>query len=261
MNDHRDPLSILKTRLVSGEIDADEYRQLLGLISEADPSKADAVARTIKSNEKLLAEVDSIRLYESNIVIEGKSIPITEVVSVSGMSSSQSVNFIPMDKRSYVGLTLASGKFISLSEDRTLFAPARHTAIRTLHAVLKQITFQSRLTRITTLLKQQGRIEIFHPFSGQGEPIFLTLSGEIETASRKIDLKQARTEGTFGVGVESRSLGYSRTYDIEEVVVAEGKGTMGFIPQNALRFKANKYDTDVVNALLQWMAEPSNKIA
>lgn len=261
MNDQRDPVFILKRRLASGEIDAAEYGQLLGLLRDAEPAKANVVANTPTSNEKLLVEVDNIRLYEKSIVIEGQSIPITDVVSVSGMSSSQSVNFIPMDKRSYVGFTLASGKFHSLSEDRTLFAPARHQGIRTLHAMLKQITFQSRLTRIATLLRQQGRLEIFHPFSGKGEPIFLTATGQIETATRKIDLKQAKKEGSFGVGVESRSLGYSRGYDTEEVVVAEGKGTMGFIPRSALRFKANKYDTDVVNALLQWMSEPDNKFA
>lgn len=261
MNDERHPLSILKTRLASGEIDADEYRQLLGLLIDAEPAKANVVTNTSLSSERVLIEVDNIRLYEKCIVIEGQLIPITEVVSVSGMSSSQSVNFIPMDKRSYVGFTLASGKFYSLSEDRTLFAPARHQAIRTFHAILKQVTFQSRLTRIATLLRQQGRIELFHPFAGNDESIYLTVTGKIESDTREIDLKRAKREGTFGVGIESRSLGYSRSYDREEIVVAEGKGTMGLIPRDALRFKANKYDTDVVNALLQWMAESDNKLA
>ena len=261
MNELRDPVSILKTRLASGEIDADEYRQLLELLRDSGPTKAEVVPNPPVSNGKLLIEVDNIRLFEKMIVIDGHATPITEVVSVSGMSSSQSINFIPMDKRSYVWFTLASGKVFSLSEDKTLFAPARHRAIRILYSTLKQLTFHGRLNRIATLLRQQGRLEIFHPYSGKDEAIFLTATGQIETASRTIDLKQAKKDGVFGVGVESRSLGYSRSYDTEEVVVGERKGLMGFIPGSALRFKANKYDTDVVNALLQWMSEPGNKFA
>ncbi len=261
MSDQRDPVTILKARLASGEIDADEYRQLLELLQDAEPSKAEMGSNPRVPHGRLLVEVDNIQLFERTIVIEGEVTPITEVVSVSGMSSSQSINFIPMDKRSYVGFTLASGKFFSLSEDRTLFAPARHNAIRLLHSALKQLTFHSRLTRIATLLRQEGRLEIFHPYSEKAEAIFLTNTGQIETASKTIDLKQAKKDGVFGVGVESRSLGYSRGHDTEEVVVGEKKGPMGFIPGTALRFKANKYDTDVVNALLQWMSEPSNKLA
>ena len=261
MNDERNPVTTLKTRLAAGEISADEYRELLGMLRDDEPSDRGSVANPLTQREKLLIEVDSIRLYENSIVIEGQIWPITDVVSVSGMSSSQSVNFIPMDKRSYVGFTLASGKFFSLSEDRTLFAPTRHKAIRALHATLKQLTFKSRLSRIATLLRQEGRLEIFHPYSGKGESVFLTVDGQIETATRKFDLKQAYNEGLFGVGVESRSLGYSRSYDTDEVAISQKKGLMEFILLDALRFTANKYDTDVINALLQWMAMPENKLS
>ena len=261
MNNERDPVSILKTRLASGEIDAHQYRELAGLLRDGGPSQEASLTNSSAPSERLLVEADKIRLFEKTIAIEGQCFPITEIVSVSGMSSSHSVNFIPMDKRSFVAFTLASGKSFSLSEDRTLLAPARHKAIRTLHATLKQLTFQSRLNRIASLLRQQGRLEIFRPFSGKGEAVFVTAGGQIEAGTRRIDLKRAKKEGLFGVGVESRSLGYSRSYDTEEVVVAENKGTLGFIPRNALRFKANKYDTDVVNALLQWMTEPGNNVA
>ena len=88
MNELRDPVSILKTRLASGEIDADEYRQLLELLRDSGPTKAEVVPNPPVSNGKLLIEVDNIRLFEKMIVIDGHATPITEVVSVSGMSSS-----------------------------------------------------------------------------------------------------------------------------------------------------------------------------
>lgn len=259
MTSDRDPESVLKMRLAAGEIDVEKYRELLGILRDRQSAEGSTHASPSSSlNGKMLVQADNILLYENSIVVEGQTLPIAEIVSVSGMSSSQSVNFIPMDKRSYVGFTLASGKHVSLSEDRTLFAPARHKAIRALHATLKQLTFQSRLNRIATLLRQQGQIEIYSPFSGEGEAIHLTSRGMLMTKTRTIDLKQAKKDGVFGVGVESRSLGYSRSYDTEEVVVAEGKGTLGFIPRSSLRFKANRYDTDIVNALLQWIAVPGN---
>ena len=260
MSDERDPESILKTRLASGEIDADEYRALLALLREDNPSNRDLAVGLSAPSGRMLVEVDDIHLYEVSIAIAGQVFPITDVTSVSGKSSSHSINFIPIDKTSYVGFTLASGKFFSLSEDKVLFAPARHKAIRILHATLKQLTFTSRLTRVATLLRQQRRLNIFYPFFGGGEPVFLTVDGHIETPTRKINLKQANGEGLFGVGVESRSLGYSRSYNTEEVAIAQNKGLMGFIPRGALRFTANMYDTDVVNALLQWMAKPGNKL-
>lgn len=249
-------------RLAAGEISVEKYRELLAILEDRESPESSAHASPPPTlNGKLLARVDDISLYENSIVVEGQTLPITDIISVSGMTSSQSVNFIPMDKRSYVGFTLASGKHVSLSEDRTLFAPARHNAIRTLYATLKQLTFQSRLNRIATLLRRQGQLEIYSPFSGEGEAILLTSKGMLMTETRTIDLKQAKKDGVFGIGVESRSLGYSRSYDTEEVVAAENKGTLGFIPRNSLRFKANRYDTDVVNALLQWIAEPGNSLA
>lgn len=254
-----DPIDTLKGRLAAGELSVDEYHTLFAIIQEGDANSTLATSDDLTKG-KLLAEVDNVRLFEHSIVADGVASPLADVVSVSGTSSSTSINFIPMDKRSSVGFTLLSGKSYWITEDRALFGSARHAAIRAFFSALRQATFSARFANLVQRLVREGRLEIFRSYTGEGEPVFLSRDGALQSGTRVIDLKTANAAGTFAIGVEQRSLGQSRAYNTEEVVVSEKRGTLGLLPFGALRFTPNVHNTDVVNALLSWLAKPDNKL-
>lgn len=249
-------IQILKSRLAAGEIGLDEYRALLAVISTA----AEGGLPTTESLGAVLAEVDDVKLYQSALSSGGKIFGLDSVKSVAGGSSSSSINYIPMDKSTWLTIRFISRDMISLREQRTYFAGGRHKAIATLYGLVRRATFQSRLNNLAAKLVREKRIEIYHPYTGKDEAVFLTSGGDLETATKTIGLKAAKANGMFGVGTEWRSLGFSRGYDTNEVIVCEKKGTLGFIPRSALRFNANEGDTDVINALLIWLADPNNAL-
>ena len=239
---------ILKARLAAGEIDIDEYSRLLAVVTARPVSET-------QPQGSVLAEVDDVRLYKNVLTSGGRILSLSEVVSVTGSSSSMSYNFVPISKSTWFSVRFVSGDKIFLQEERTYFSGARHKAIAKMYGLVRRSTFQSRLNNLAAKLLREDRIEIYNPYSDKAETVFLTSEGVIETATKSIRLKAAKEHGMFGVGTEWQSLGLSRGYDTEEVVICESKGTLGFIPRGALRFNVNIENADVTNALMIWLAE------
>lgn len=259
MPSDKDALEILKTRLAAGEISIAEYRELAAIVGAKGPSEP--LPSSLPSPRgKLLAQIDDLQLHETGICVKGKWHPLADVTSVSGSSSSLSINFIPMSKTSSAYFSLATGEHISLDEDRVLLGGTRHKAIRNFYSCLQRLTLQSRLNRLATKLVSEARLQIFQPpTTVRTSPVFLTSDGRVQSGTRNIDLKAAKRTGTFGVGTEARSLSRSsHEYNTAEVVISEEKGLFGYIPLNAIRFTPNVHDSDIVHSLLIWLAAEGN---
>jgi hypothetical protein len=116
MNNEHDAVAILKARLAAGEITVDKYQELRAIVQDELEPKSQA-NMDIHALGQLLAQIDNIFLYENYIVIDEKSHPVSDIVSVDGMITSYSMNLVPIDKKSFVNFTFLSGEKISLSEE------------------------------------------------------------------------------------------------------------------------------------------------
>jgi len=257
------PLDTLNARLAAGEISVEQYENLRRVIVEdgASPSRT----TTTGSRGTVIAAADALLLYKDAIDWQGHLYPISDVASVEGGSISTTANLIPLQKSTWLTVRLHGGPTIALSEDRTIFGAPRHKAIAYMHHCIRQATFKSRMNNLATRLVKEGRVKLYEPIDKKYRPrnytdypVFLTRNGQLEVGSRSFDLKSARREGVFGVGTHWRSLGLSQGYDTDEVAIFEKKGIFGQVPRSAVYFKANAEDTDIVNALLTWLAEPGN---
>ena len=253
------PIAILKIRLASGEINLDEYHKLVTALTSNTDSPP-LRERTTLPHGSVLAEVDGIRLYKEAIFMSGTIFPLADIESVKGKNFSESINFIPASKWTYLRIKFTSGETIKLDEHRTILGGARHKAIASMYSQIKRITFQSRLNNLAAKLIREGKILLYKPI-GKEQAVFLTRDARIEAGTNSISLKAAKAHGSFGIGVEWQSLGLSRGYDTDEVVISEKKGTLGFIPLGALKFDVNNEDADVANSLMTWLAEPNNVLS
>lgn len=246
-----DPINILNVRLANGEIDEEEYEKLLNILQPKN-------RKNLNEYGRLLFEFDDVKIYENGIKHGNFFHKISEIKSVDGHNSQMSVNYLPMEKSSSVTIWFKSGEKISFNESRVYLGGARHKLIRQLHAVVKQITFKERVNKFFERLMKDGRIVIHKPFYKKGEIIYLTKDGYIETETKKINIKEAKTKGTFGIGTESKSFGSSKEYNPNEIVIGDVKGRFGFIPSKTLQFEVNCQDSDVVHSLLIWFSDIKN---
>lgn len=266
----KSPTDILKARLAIGDISLEEYRQLLAEIRD-EPSDGksfnDAGSPGKLQTGAVVLEFEDLRLFENAIMYRNVTHPLSDVTSVRGGQSQQSFNFVPTEKSSSVHIAFVSGEPISISEQRILFGGKRHDAIGRLLATLRKMTFNQRVTNLAKKLIQQGQINLTTTWviGGRevGEVVTLRKDGTVVTPTKSVNLKVAKASGTFGLGTEWHSLNaMSHKTNPLEVVLSEKKGMLGaLIPSGALKFVPFLEDIDVVHALLEWMAEPQNKLA
>jgi hypothetical protein len=260
------PKDMLKSRLATGAISIEEYRQLLAEISD----ESDSLIKERNSNQNgsgldagiLLGEFEDLKLFENCIAYKGCEYALSDVTSVRGGQSSRSFNLVPTEKSSSLSVFFVSGNTVRLSENRILFGNKRHEAIGRILSLLRNITFNHRMTNLVKKLALNGQIELYKPIVGSGESVVLRKDGMVVTTSISINLKQAKATGTFGLGSEWRSLNYvNHETNPYEVILSDKRGTFGaLIPRGALRFVPYIEDVDIVHALLAWMAEPGNQL-
>lgn len=257
---------ILKTRLASGEISIEEYRQLLATLSdESEPRikerNSDQGGSGLQEGRPL-AEFEDLKIFENCVFYKNRKHALPDVTSVRGSQSSRSFNFVPTEKSSCIFMAFVSGETVNISEDRILFGGKRHEAIGRMLAILRQATFNHRLINLIKKLTGNGQVELYKPIVGSGESIVLRKDCMVIAGSLSISLKLAKSTGTFGLGSEWRSLNsLSHENNPYEVILSEKRGMFGaLIPRNALRFTPYIEDVDIVHALLEWMAAPDNQL-
>lgn len=257
-----DPVQILMKRLAAGDISIDEYRILLPLLKASPTDQPQPfLSSDLDPLGQKLAQVDDIELYEACLLVAGRQYLLSNVKSVRGARSSSSVNFIPIDRLTTLNVWFTNNENVSVEETRLMFGGSRHKAILQMLTLLWQVTFKPRLQNLATRLRNEGSVELNRTIVGAGDAVSLTKDGVVAKGARRIDLKQAKAFGTFCVGTERRSLSGSRASNPNEIVVSEKKGLLGVtIPSDALRFYSWDEDPDIVQALLEWMAEPDNKL-
>lgn len=258
--------NILKTRLASGQISIEEYRQLWATLSdESEPQtrecNSDQRGRELQEG-RLLAEFEDLKVFQNCVSYKEWRHALRDVTSVRGGQSSRSFNFVPTEKSSCIVIAFVSGETVNISEDRILFGGKRHEAIVRILTLLRQITFNHRLTNLTKKLIDNGQIELYKPIVGSGESVVLRKDGIVISGSLSINLKQAKATGTFGLGSEWRSLNsMNHENNPYEVILSEKRGLFGaLIPRNALRFVPYIEDVDIVHALLGWLATTENQL-
>ena len=149
--------NILKTRLASGEISIEEYRQLLAALSgESEPH-----IKERSSDQGDIGLLEERPLVETCVFYKGCKHAISDVTSVRGAQSASLFNFVPTEKSSCVVMAFVSGETVNISEDRILFGGKRHEAIGRMLNLLRQVTFNHRLTNLTgmTCRKQNNLSE------------------------------------------------------------------------------------------------------
>ena len=157
--------NILKTRLASGEISIEEYRQLLAALSgESEPhikERSSDQGDIGLLEERPLAEFEDLKVFETCVFYKGCKHALSDVTSVRGAQSASLFNFVPTEKSSCVVMAFVSGETVNISEDRILFGGKRHEAIGRMLNLLRQVTFNHRLTNLTgmTCRKQNNLSE------------------------------------------------------------------------------------------------------
>lgn len=247
-------VGILRRRLAAGEISLEQYREIL---RELEPS---AVSNDRKNAADSLGSpvvaVDDVNFYPEVITKDDKVRLLADVVSVAGGSEKDSVNFVRTGNSSWLTIGFSCGYELKFTEDRLYFGEARHKNIGLALAHVRKATFQRRLNNLATQLAQRRRLEVYKGY----QSVYLTYDGILEEGDQRVSIKVAKQSGTFGVGSEWRSLGFSHGYNLQQVVASEQKGTLGYIPRKAIQFVANAVDTDVFNALIVWLALPDSKL-
>lgn len=253
---------ILDHRLAAGEISVEEYLSRLAALQGSNGSRQPPQAPPAPPAPppKALASFDDVLITERGLFISGKLIPLEHIAKVNGSASQMSLNFIPMMKDSSLDIELTDGTTFSYSEDSAYFSPIRHKQIRTAYAILRGATSQKRLDNLAAKVRREGRVLLGLVDFDEKKPVHLTVRGELVSGDLVVDLKIANANGGFGIGVEGRSLGMSRSVDPDTIVASLNPAGRFTLPRGAIKFTAIYEDKDVVASLLEWLAKPGNNL-
>lgn len=260
------PANILRTRLASGEISIDQYRLLLAeihLTANEEPPGAPASDNGTSDTGRILLSTGNTTLYEHVIVHEHVTYQTADITSVGGWHRSNTLNFVPLDRQSFLYVHFTKDRSFHLSEDRAWFGAKRHAELGRLLTLLTSMTFRTRLTNLVVKLRTEKSVILFESNTNKHAQVRLYEDGTLGTSSRRIDIKLAKASGTLGFGGEWVSInGLSSKSDPREVIISESKGLLGgLIPRNALRFVPNQQNTDIVHALIGWLSKPNNHLS
>lgn len=256
----------LDLRLARGEVTVDEYRHLIAEIQAGvgAPHKPDLP-------ERLIAEVDELRVYSKHIEVAGRNKSFEDVASVDGGSTTLSLNLAPASKHSWISVKFTNGDSYYMDEDRTVFGREHHRKICECVAALRKVTFFARYNRLCNHLSGYGKarvgtevndaytiVGVIAEAVSRSRPsdINLTIDGSITNGVLVLDLKLCRSHGILELGIEranKRAPG--------EVYACHERSILEKSKRSALKFFAGgDYDTDVVLALLDWLADPGNRL-
>jgi hypothetical protein len=250
---------ILDRRLAAGEISVEEYSSRLAALEGSSSSRQPPQVPPAPP-PKVLASFDDLVITERGLFISGKLIPLERIAKVNGSASQMSINFIPMMKDSSLHIELTDGTTFSYSEDSAYFSPIRHKQIRTAYAILRSATSQKRLDNLAAKVRRDGRVLLGLVDFDEKKPVYLTVRGELVSGELVVVLKIANANGGFGIGVEGRSLGLSRSVDPDMIVASLNPAGRFTLPRGAIKFTATQEDKDAVANLLQWLAKPGNDL-
>jgi hypothetical protein len=160
--------------------------------------------------------------------------------------------------------SLSSYQEITLREERAYFGGNRHKKIDNALQALRRITYNLRLKKTIFALRNDGKLILYKPIyeGDETKEIYLTTEGIIHSSIGSFDIKEAKENGTFGIGTEYSSLS-GMSYDISpsEVVFSYKRPFIkGRIPKDALKFIPYMQDSDVILPILDWLAQPNNNI-
>jgi len=289
---------ILNDRLASGEISLDEYRQILAEIDKSSSGNKkfsrnfegfmtgcfsnyqkvrDKIDEKVSGAKKVyhdysaydhsttgdfVFEFEDLLLFENVIVHENITRPISDITSVRGWRTQRSFNFVPSSKNSWVNITFLSKESILIIEDSTMLKGKRHDAIMFLYSILRERTFKQRLNNSFQELIKNGEIKFAYDGKNLDKIITLKKDGTLSTPRGSMNLKIAKSSGTFGIGTEWNSLiGISRRENSGEVIISEKKGLLGsLVPRGALSLEIFIVDMDIAHFMLIWMADPQNTL-
>lgn len=262
---------VLDLRLARGEIQSEEYRRLLGVLSkQEDEGRAKSTAQD-KSESELLLAFEDLLIYSTHIVVDGQRKELANIAYVDGGSSIVRINLLPAVKHTSLIVQFTEGGSFCKDEQRTLFGGKRHKALAQAVHLLKKLTFRSSLDALCRDVQAnpvQIGIESDAPFdtvvglaakalsSRRPAPIYLRCDGSITNGTLTFDLKQCRSEGVLELGIYRTNLS-----EPDSVYACEKKSLMERSHRQALRFGVQgKHRSDVVMALLNWMATPGNRL-
>lgn len=246
---------ILDRRFAAGEIGVEEYTTRRAILNGAVPSPPPPPPPA--APPKVLASFDDVVINERGLFIAGNLIPLERIAKVDGDASQMSINFVPIMRDSTLHLELTDGTTFAYNEDSAYFSPIRHRQIRKAYAILRNATSQTRLDNLAGKVRREGRVRLgLH--GKEQEPVYLTVKGELVCGDKVIDLKVAKANGGFGIGVQSRSLGMSRSEDPNVIVASLNPAGRFRLPRDRLEFFASYEDKDAVHSLLEWLAKPGN---
>ena len=223
------------------------------------------------TDERLLAEIDELRIYATHIEVAGRRKTFDEVQQVGGGSTEVSVNLLPAVKHTSISISFAGGDSYYMDEDRTIFGRDRHRRIAECVRVLRQLTFEARLQMLVAALAQKetwliGResIETYTLIGALGDAVrrrqpssvYLHKAGTITNGVLTLDLKRCRSEGVLEFGVTRQNKNVPG-----QVYACNERSWFEKSNNSALKFDVvGEHDQDVVLAVLDWLATPGNQL-
>lgn len=245
-------IEILNQRLARGEITIEEHTLLRSALAD----KVSLVPAESDLAERPIAEIKNACLFNDRLVHKGFEYLLSEVTSVNTFSHSQTFNFIPIERSTYLVIELRSGKSVTLFEGSIFFSAAKHTALKKMASLVQKHTFHFRLKPVWDTLKRAGRVGLARPTLQSPPKIFLTADGTVVNESNEISVRHAFNHGTLSFGTSRNALSpFTYSIDPSEIVISLDTPKGRRVPKNSICFTPNIIDKDIVHALFMWFAK------
>jgi len=249
--------TIMDRRLSQNFISQNEYVKLLKDI-KIDPNEFEPSQNNKIYSRDVIASIDDkLIVYSTHMQYLGENIDFESVRNVRGVQYSETMNFVPVGKISWIHVDLDNNTSISFREERALLGLKRHNSIHKALSVLSNMTFDIRKIKFYDKLDWNQYVKLRDNMSHNISEIIFHANGNILGEGKCINIKKCHENGVIGFGTTGSNIfGRQVTNTPTEIVLSEEKGFFKkSIPKNNITFVPLTEDVDVVCSVIAWYAD------
>ena len=172
----QEAISILKKRLANGEINLEQYNQLLATISKPSVESIDVGS--------FFESLDDLQVFTKGLISNGKKYLYSDIYSVHCSSHDARMNGISFARNSYFLIKFNNDDYIEFDESGRFFKGGRHKKINQISQYIKNQTKEIRYEKFTKELTSAKRILI--GFTEDRNQVFLTRNGDLECPNKNL---------------------------------------------------------------------------